>query len=126
MRFLLFLVFAIYLGVHKNFSQNSNRVITTGVPFLLITSDARAAGMGELGVATSADIYSQQWNPAKYAFSLNEKGLGLSYTPYLSKIVDDIFLGNFTYFKKIVRPTSEELKNHKEYLKQNLKKNYFS
>ena len=76
-------------------------VITTGVPFLLITSDARAAGMGELGVATSADIYSQQWNPAKYAFSSNEKALGLSYTPYLSKIVDDIFLGNFTYFKKV-------------------------
>ena len=42
------------------------RIITTGVPFLLITPDARAAGMGELGVATSADAYSQQWNPAKY------------------------------------------------------------
>ena len=45
------------------------RIITTGVPFLLITPDARAAGMGELGVATSADAYAQQWNPAKYAFS---------------------------------------------------------
>ena len=93
---LIFIIFTQF-----SFSQNSNRVITTGVPFLLITSDARAAGMGELGVATSADIYSQQWNPAKYAFSSNEKALGLSYTPYLSKIVDDIFLGNFTYFKKI-------------------------
>ena len=48
--------------------QNSNRVITTGVPFLMITPDARAAGMGDLGVATPADAYSQQWNPAKYAF----------------------------------------------------------
>jgi len=84
-----------------SFSQNSNRVITTGVPFLMITSDARAAGMGELGVATSADNYSQQWNPAKYAFASNEKGVGLSYTPYLSKLVDDIFLGNIIYFKKI-------------------------
>jgi len=52
-----------------SFGQNSNRVITTGVPFLMITPDARSAGMGELGVATPADAYSQQWNPAKYAFA---------------------------------------------------------
>ena len=97
----IYFVFIFIIFRQLSFSQNSNRVITTGVPFLLITSDARAAGMGELGVATSADIYSQQWNPAKYAFSSNEKALGLSYTPYLSKIVDDIFLGNFTYFKKV-------------------------
>ena len=97
----IYFVFIFIIFTQFSFSQNSNRVITTGVPFLLITSDARAAGMGELGAATSADIYSQQWNPAKYAFSSNEKALGLSYTPYLSKIVDDIFLGNFTYFKKI-------------------------
>lgn len=101
MRIRVFFVLIYLFFSQLIFSQNSNRVITTGVPFLLITSDARAAGMGELGVATSADSYSQQWNPAKYTFSSNEKGLGLSYTPYLSKIVDDIFLGNFTYFKKI-------------------------
>ena len=77
------------------------RIITTGVPFLLITPDARAAGMGELGVATSADAYAQQWNPAKYAFSESRSGLGLSYTPYLRQLVDDIFLGNLTYFNKI-------------------------
>ena len=78
-----------------------DRVITTGVPFLLITPDARAAGMGELGVATSADAYAQQWNPAKYAFSENNNGLGLSYTPYLRQLVDDIFLGSLTYFNKL-------------------------
>ena len=78
-----------------------DRIITTGVPFLLITPDARAAGMGELGVATSADAYAQQWNPAKYAFSDSKNGLGLSYTPYLRQLVDDIFLGNLTYFNKI-------------------------
>ena len=50
-------------------NANDSRVITTGVPFLLIASDARAAGMGDLGVATSADAYSQHWNPSKYAFS---------------------------------------------------------
>ncbi len=58
------------------------RVITTGVPFLLITPDARAGGMGELGVASSPDAYAQQWNPSKYAFIESDSGLGLSYTPY--------------------------------------------
>lgn len=81
-------------------AQNNSRVITTGVPFLLITPDARSAGMGELGVATSADVYAQQWNPAKYVFSEKSQALGISYTPYLSKLVDDIFLANITYFKK--------------------------
>jgi hypothetical protein len=78
-----------------------SRVITTGVPFLLIASDARAAGMGDMGVATSADAYSQQWNPSKYAFSLAKSGIGVSYTPYLSKLVNDIFLGNVTYFNRL-------------------------
>lgn len=78
------------------FSQN--RVITTGVPFLLITSDARSAGMGEQGVATSPDAYSQNWNPSKYTFASNQSGLGISYTPYLSQLVNDIFLSNINYY----------------------------
>lgn len=76
-------------------------VITTGVPFLLIASDARAASMGDMGVATSADANSQQWNPAKYSFSLAKSGIAVNYTPYLSKLVNDIFLGNITYFNRI-------------------------
>lgn len=80
---------------------NQSSVITTGVPFLLIASDARAAGMGDMGVATSADAYSQQWNQSKYAFSLAKSGIGVSYTPYLSKLVNDIFLGNITYFNRL-------------------------
>ena len=76
------------------------RVISTGVPFLLITPDARAAGMGEQGVATSVDAFSQQWNPSKYVFSESKSGFGVSYTPYLSKLVNDIFLANITYFNK--------------------------
>ena len=91
---ILFLIFFQILNAQ-------DRVITTGVPFLMISPDARAAGMGELGVATSADAYSQQWNPAKYIFSNSERGLALSYTPYLSKLVDDIFLGNLNYYKHL-------------------------
>ena len=101
MRIIKVTVFYFVFGFVYCFGQNSNRVVTTGVPFLMITADARAAGMGELGVATSADNYSQHWNPAKYAFATKEKSFGLSYTPYLSKLVDDIFLGNITYYKKI-------------------------
>ena len=48
--------------------DQDTRVITTGVPFLLIASDARAASMGDMGVATSVDAYSQNWNPSKICF----------------------------------------------------------
>ncbi|VXA93866.1 conserved hypothetical protein [Flavobacterium sp. 9AF] len=77
------------------------RVITTGVPFLLIAADARSAGMGDMGVATSTDAFSQQHNPSKYAFSLEKQGFSLSYTPYLTSIANDISLGQVTYFNRI-------------------------
>ena len=98
---ILFLGFSL-LSSSLMFSQEErDRVITTAVPFLLISADARAAGMGDQGVATSADAFSQQWNPAKYAFITNKQGIGVSYTPYLSNIVNDIFLGNLTYFNRL-------------------------
>ncbi|WP_136480218.1 type IX secretion system outer membrane channel protein PorV [Cognatitamlana onchidii] len=82
-------------------NPNDSRVITTGVPFLLIAADARAAGMGDMGVATSVDAFSQQWNSSKYVFSETKSGVGVTYTPYLSKLVNDIFLGGLTYFNRI-------------------------
>ncbi|MEZ4852840.1 type IX secretion system outer membrane channel protein PorV [Flavobacterium sp.] len=82
-------------------SKAQERVITTGVPFLLIAADARSAGMADMGVATSADAYSQQYNPAKYAFSLRKQGFSLSYTPYLADIANDISLGQVTYYNRI-------------------------
>ncbi len=78
-----------------------DRVITTAVPFLTIAADARSAGMGDVGVATSTDVFSQQWNPAKYAFAESKMGIGLSYTPYLESIVTDISLLNANFFNKI-------------------------
>lgn len=86
--------------------DNQSSVITTGVPFLLIAADARAAGMGDVGVATSVDAFSQQWNASKYAFSEAKSGVAVSYTPYLSKLVNDIFLGNVTYFNRISERSS--------------------
>ena len=81
--------------------DNQTSVITTGVPFLLIASDARAAALGDMGVATSVDAFSQNWNPSKYTFSTFKSGIGVSYTPYLSKLVNDIFLGNLTYYNRL-------------------------
>jgi len=88
------------LGVMQ-VSKAQERVITTGVPFLLVAADARAAGMADQGVATSADAFSQQWNPAKYAFSIEKQGFSMSYTPYLTALVNDISLGQVTYFNRI-------------------------
>jgi len=82
------------------FSNAQDRVITTGVPFLLVAGDARSAAMGDNGVATSPDAFSQQWNPSKYAFSSDRQGFSLSYTPYLTQLVNDISLGQVTYFNK--------------------------
>lgn len=81
--------------------EDNNRVITTGVPFLLIAADARSAGMADMGVATSADAFSQQYNPSKYAFSLQKQGFSVSYTPYLTSIANDISLGQITYYNRI-------------------------
>ncbi|WP_458627611.1 type IX secretion system outer membrane channel protein PorV [Winogradskyella sp. PC D3.3] len=82
-------------------NSNDSRVITTGLPFMLISPDARSASMGDMGVATSVDGFSQQYNPAKYAFSETKQGVSLSYTPYLTRLVNDISLSYVTYFNRL-------------------------
>ncbi|WP_264536146.1 type IX secretion system outer membrane channel protein PorV [Flavobacterium sp. N1736] len=82
-------------------AQNIENPVTTGVPFLLVAADARAAGLADQGVATSTDAYSQQWNPAKYAFATDAQGLAISYTPYLTDLATDISLGQVNYYNKI-------------------------
>ncbi|MDC0210203.1 type IX secretion system outer membrane channel protein PorV [Flavobacteriaceae bacterium] len=94
------LLFLLILAINLSFSQD-RRVITTAVPFLMISADARASGLGEQGVATTPDAFSQHWNPSKYVFSENLSGVGVSYTPYLSKLVSDVFLANINYFNVI-------------------------
>ena len=86
-------------ALHNTVAQEN--VITTAVPFLLIAADARSAGMGDIGIATSADAFSQQWNPAKYAFATDQKGFSISYTPYLTDLANDISLGQLTYYQKL-------------------------
>jgi hypothetical protein len=95
----LLLFTACLLGL--SFANAQDRVITTAVPFLLVSADARAAGMGDMGVATSTDVFSQQWNPAKYAFAIDQQGFSVSYTPYLTDLANDISLGQITYYNRI-------------------------
>lgn len=75
--------------------------ISTAVPFLTITPDSRAGGMGDVGVATSPDPNSMHWNPAKYAFVDNNMGLSISYTPWLRKLIPDINLAYLSGYKRI-------------------------
>jgi hypothetical protein len=75
-------------------------VVTTAVPFLRISPDARSGGMGELGIATSADAYSGLWNGGKAAFNKSRGGIGATYTPWLKDLVNDVYLANVAgYFK---------------------------
>lgn len=96
-------VTALLVGVlvgQSLFAQKDNRPITTGVPFLLIAGDARSAGMGDIGVATTTDAFSQQHNAAKYAFADQSQGFAVSYTPYMSRITSDMSLGQVNYYNK--------------------------
>ncbi|MBR1902791.1 MAG: type IX secretion system outer membrane channel protein PorV [Bacteroidaceae bacterium] len=72
-----------------------------GVTSLSIAPDARAGAMGDIGVSTEADVYSQYWNPAKYPFNVARAGVGISYTPWLRKIVNDINLATIAGFYRI-------------------------
>ena len=96
MKIARFIIVFITLIQTNLFSQQ--RVITTGAPFLRISPDARAGGMADMGVATSPDAFAQYWNPSKNAFNQNDMGIGISYTPYLNKLTNDIFLLNASYF----------------------------
>ncbi|MFN3841222.1 MAG: type IX secretion system outer membrane channel protein PorV [Cyclobacteriaceae bacterium] len=79
------------------------RVITTAVPFLTISPDARNAAMGDVGVATSPDANSAYWNPAKLVFIDKAYGGAISYTPWLGKIINDMWISYLTGFYKITR-----------------------
>lgn len=75
--------------------------VNTGVTTLSIAPDARGSSLGNLGAATDPDMNSQYWNSSKYAFAYSTGGLSLSYTPWLRKIVNDIFLADLSGYYKI-------------------------
>lgn len=84
----------------KTNAQETPQPITTAIPFLLISSDARGGGMGDLGVATSSDAYALFHNPSKIAFNKNGLSFGFNYVPWLRNLTDDIFAGNLSLVKR--------------------------
>jgi|JI10StandDraft_1071094.scaffolds.fasta_scaffold174989_2 hypothetical protein len=77
-------------------------VVTTAVPFLRISPDARAGGMGDVGIATNPDQYSQFWNIAKTPFSSNKAGVGATYTPWLNDLgLNDVYLMSLAGYYKL-------------------------
>jgi len=96
---LSFFLFSLSITVS---GQQLIRPVITGAPFLQIVPDARAGGMGEAGVATIPDAYSQFHNPAKFLFMQEgAQGIGLSYIPQFVGYADDIFYANAAYYNKI-------------------------
>ena len=85
----------------KSNAQELPNPITTAAPFLLIAPDARAGGMGDVGVSTSPDSNSQHWNASKYAFMPSQFTVGVIYTPWLRELTNDVFLGGFTFANRI-------------------------
>ena len=74
--------------------------ITTAVPFLIISPDAKAGGMGDVGVASTPDAMSMHWNPAKYAFVDDQAGVAVCYTPWLKSLIPDIDLSYLSGYTK--------------------------
>ncbi len=89
------------LGAAAADIKNEFNPIQTGVTSLSIAPDARGASLGDLGAATDPDVNSQFWNPSKYAFAYSQGGVSLSYTPWLRKLVNDIFLANLSGYWKL-------------------------
>ena len=85
----------------NDIKDNEFNPVNTGVTSLSIAPDARGSSLGNLGAATDPDMNSQFWNPSKYAFGYSTGGLSLSYTPWLRKIVNDIFLANLSGYWKL-------------------------
>lgn len=83
-------------------SANSINVVTTAVPFLRISPDARSGGMGEVGIATSADAYSGFWNLGKIPFAKSKTNIGVTYTPWLSDLgLNDVYLASISGYHQL-------------------------
>src|SRR5690606_27899946 len=98
-------VFIFFISAHSlEAQQNVSRinVVTSAVPFLRISPDARAGGMGEVGIATLPDANSAFWNLAKTSFNTSPAGLGFTYTPWLKRLgLNDVFLATATGYYKL-------------------------
>jgi len=95
-----FIAILVCFSVISAEAQKRN-VIYTAVPFLTIAPDSRSSAMGDVGVATSPDVNSLHWNPAKYAFVTSEQSFALSYSPWLQQLVKDMKLLYLTGYRRL-------------------------
>jgi Type IX secretion system protein PorV len=101
LRFIILVLF--FCGLSSVLTAQQNHpinVVTTAVPFLRISPDARSGGMGDLGIATSPDASSGLWNIGKVAFNESKGGIEASYTPWLKQLVNDVYLASLTGYYK--------------------------
>ena len=107
LRIRLFLLLGLILFGSLGYGQDKPNylgqinTITTAVPFLIIAPDARAGGMGDVGVSSSPDGSSMHWNSAKFAFIEDDMGFTVSYSPWLRALVSDINLAGVSGYKRI-------------------------
>jgi len=95
------IIIIFFLGIFSGYSQDDLNPITTAAPFLLISPDARAGGIGDMGAATSPDASSQHYNAAKNAFAASQWQIGLNYTPWLRNLTNDVSLTSAFVTNKI-------------------------
>ncbi|MBQ7421925.1 MAG: type IX secretion system outer membrane channel protein PorV [Prevotella sp.] len=99
---LLFLLFSVLpLSVSAQDKRDMFNPVNHAVISQTIAPDARAAGMGDVGVATDPDVNSQYWNPAKYPFTISRAGVALNYTPWLRQLVNDMDLAYLSGYYRI-------------------------
>lgn len=98
---ILVMLMAVVLAFPLFAQKDQFNPIYTGVTSLSIAPDARAGSLGDVGVATEADVNSQYWNPAKYPFTIARAGVSMSYTPWLRQLVSDIDLVNLVGYYRI-------------------------
>lgn len=99
--FLPLLLLSLSLSAWAQDKQNMFNPVNTSVTSQTFAPDARAAGMGDVGVATDPDVNSQYWNPAKYPFTISRAGVALNYTPWLRQLVNDMDLAYLSGYYRI-------------------------
>jgi len=98
------IIFAISGFCQAAYSQAGSgalNIVTTAVPFLRISPDARAGGMGDAGIATSPDANLSFWNLAKAPFAAGRSGLGVTYTPWLKSIAQDVYMATIAGYHQL-------------------------
>lgn len=99
--FLPLLLLSLSLSARAQDKQNMFNPVNASVTSQTFAPDARAAGMGDVGVATDPDVNSQYWNPAKYPFTISRAGVALNYTPWLRQLVNDMDLAYLSGYYRI-------------------------